>query len=566
VAPLVVGEDVFEAPTARKIELGALPQEKERLEIALKATQNQITRLQERVAEQAGGESAAILDTHLLLLEDVEMLKKVHSTMEKDQVCAEYAFYTVMLHYADQLRKISDEYIRERTADMEDVARRVVRTLRGDQTCTATADIPHILLLHELTPSAAAALDRQRVLGLITEVGSLTSHAAILARSLGIPAVIGIHDITHSVHTGRFCLLDGYCGSIIFDPTPEQLAAAKTQGEHKARLRTQMAQNNALPAITQDGYRISLAANIEFAQEIASVRANGAEGVGLYRTEFLYLGRRSLPPEEEQFQNYSHVLKCSGEHGVIIRTLDLGGDKLHDLLQGTHEESNPFLGWRGIRVCLSETEIFKTQLRAMLRASTAGHLRIMFPMISGLRELRQAKALLEECRAALLNAGIPVAPNVEVGCMIEVPSAVMVAEMLAAEVDFFSVGTNDLIQYTLAVDRGNDRVAGLYSPCHPAILRMLKATSLAARRAGIWAGVCGEMAGDITLTPLLVALDFGELSMSPVNVPSVKYAIRRLKRQDCLSMLEKALLMQEAEEIAALVCQTARDAYPELLS
>jgi phosphotransferase system enzyme I (PtsI) len=319
------------------------------------------------------------------------------------------------------------------------------------------------------------------------------------------------------------------------------------------------------PAVTSDGTRIILSANIEFAREMEHVHAVGAQGVGLYRTEFFYLNREGYPSEEEQTTNYASVAAAAGSQGVIIRTLDIGGDKLHPL-HSSLSESNPFLGWRGIRVSLSERKIFKTQLRAILRASTAGKIRIMFPMISGLAELRAARGLLEDCQLELISEHIPFDSTIEIGCMIEVPSAAIMADSLAAEVDFFSIGTNDLIQYTIAVDRGNERVADLYQPCHPALIRLLHNVAQAAHHHGIWTGICGEMAGDIRLTPLLVGLGIEELSVAPVQIPSVKYAIRKLDANHCARLVKDCLKLGESEKIYDRTREMALQFYPELLA
>jgi phosphotransferase system enzyme I (PtsI) len=560
--PLVVGADVFEAPEPVFFSESEVEGELERLEDALRATKRQIECLQEAIAEQAGPESAAIFDAHLLMVEDADLLRKVRKRITEKFESSESAFYGVMLTYVEGLRRIADEYLSERTLDMEDVARRVVRNLTGHIAHPAEKQ-PHILLVHELTPSAAAGMDRTMVLGLITEAGSQTSHGAIIARSMGIPAVVGVHDISAHFHSGADCLVDGYMGYVILQPLPETLEAYEKTKKQKAALDKHLSALHDDPAETVDGRKVILSANIEFEEEMKQVAAVGAQGVGLYRTEFFYLNRKSLPSEEEQYANYRNVAVAAGDHGVIVRTLDVGADKLHDLHRHVHE-SNPFLGWRGIRVSLSEPMLFKTQLRAILRASVHGKLRIMFPMISGISEIRAARGVLEECRRELDAEGLPYDPKMEVGCMIEIPSAAVIADILAREVDFFSIGTNDLIQYTIAVDRGNDRVADLYQPCHPAIVRLMHSVSDAARRNKIWTGVCGEMAGDISLTPLMVGLGFEELSVAAVQLPQVKYAIRKLNAAACQTMLQRVLGMGDGEKIAEIVRETALAHYPEL--
>jgi phosphoenolpyruvate-protein phosphotransferase (PTS system enzyme I) len=562
--PLVVGAGVFEAPEHLTVAPEMVKAEWERLKVGIRATKQQILLLQQKMAEVAGEDSAAIFDAHVLMLEDAELLKKCRRRIEQKFEAAEYAYYHAMQAFAMPLRQIEDEYLRERTLDMEDVAQRVVRNLLGcpEQQAAAYHE-PHILLVHELTPSSAAGMDRSRVLALITEIGSQTSHGAILARSMGIPAVVGVHDLANRFPIGTDCLVDGSHGDIFLNPDEALLVHYAAAQVKQDALQAKLCEVRDQPATTLDGQKICLGANIEFLDEIDQIAKAGAEGVGLYRTEFFYLNRKTLPTEEEQYQNYKTIAQAAAPHSVIVRTLDIGGDKLHELHR-TVEENNPFLGWRGIRVCLTEPEIFKTQLRAILRASAHGKLSIMFPMISGYSELRAAKAMLNECKSELCQAGIAFDEKLQVGCMIEIPSAAIIARQLAREVDFFSVGTNDLIQYTIAVDRGNERVADLYQPCHPAIIQLLKIVSEAARQAGIWCGVCGQMAADITLTPLLVALGFDELSASCIEVPKVKFAIRRLQAAGCRNLLTQVLKMTEPEEIHEFVREVALEHYPEL--
>ncbi|MBP7950037.1 MAG: phosphoenolpyruvate--protein phosphotransferase [Verrucomicrobiales bacterium] len=563
--PLLLGEDVFEKPDLQEIPADSVSGELLRFDEALALTREQIRGLQIQVEAEIGSKDAEIFDAHLLMLEDRTVLDEVRQRIRNRPQQAEGAFYGVMSRYIENLRKIDDDYLRERTLDFEDVARRVVRNLMG-KTHGAAHDRPHILLVHELTPSAAASMDRSKVLGLITEAGSHTSHGAIIARSMGIPAVVGLHDITTRFHSGADCLVDGYQGIFILQPSEDTVAEYEVTRRQKSALARHLGEMRDAPAITRDGRSVILSANIEFQSEMPQVTAAGAEGVGLYRTEFFYLNRRDLPGELEQAENYSRVAAAAGPQGVIIRTLDIGGDKLHHHMHRGIEESNPFLGWRGIRVSLTEQDLFKTQLRAALRASQHGRVRLMFPMISGLEELREARRVLAECQQELSAEGIPFDPAVEVGCMIEIPSAAVIADALAREVDFFSIGTNDLIQYTIAVDRGNERVADLYQPCHPAILRLMKSVADASRAAGIWTGVCGEMAGDISLTPLLIGLGFEELSVASVQLPMVKYAIRKLEAAACDQALAEVLRLTDAERIYERIREVSLEYYPELFA
>jgi phosphotransferase system enzyme I (PtsI) len=562
--PLVLGNDVFAEPPPETIDASEVAMEMQRLEDGLTATRDQLTALQALIEKQSGSEHAAIFDAHLLMLEDESLLNEVRGRIKNNPEAAAGAFWAVTSRYVNLLRNIKDEYLRERTLDIEDVARRVVRNISG-QAHLAVHDGPHILLVHELTPSAAAAMDPAKVLGLITEAGSQTSHGAILARSMGIPAVVGLHEVCSRLNTGDICLVDGYEGLVVVHPSEDTISEYEVTRRQKTALDLHLAEMRDEPAVTTDGTRIILSANIEFAREMEHVHAVGAQGVGLYRTEFFYLNGNGFPSELEQAANYAMVAAASGSQGVIIRTLDIGGDKLHPL-HSSLSESNPFLGWRGIRVSLTEHHIFKTQLRAILRASTAGKIRIMFPMISGLAELRAARGLLEDCQFELMSEQIPFDPKIEVGCMIEVPSAAIMADSLAAAVDFFSIGTNDLIQYTIAVDRGNERVAHLYQPCHPALVRLLHGVAQAAHKHGIWTGICGEMAGDIRLTPLLVGMGIEELSVAPIQLPSVKYAIRKLNHAHCARLLADCLQMGDADKISDRTKDMALQFYPELLA
>lgn len=562
--PVHLATSVFEAPETGTIDAAAVPAELDRLRAALEATRAQIKAMQDRIDAEVGTEGADILDVHLMMLEDRSLLEEVESRIRNGPQNAEEAFYGVMSAYIETLKRIGDAFLSERAVDIEDVARRVVRNLRGTDPVHPPSQ-PHILIAPELTPSETAAINREAVLGFATESGSHTSHSAILARSMGVPAVVGLPELTSRLHTGQEVLLDGYRGLLIVNPTEETLAGYDATRRRKAALDRLLREMVDLPAETPDGQRVILAANIEFEHEMKTVREWGAQGVGLYRTEFFYLNRDGLPTEDEQAENYTRVAAAAGPEGVIIRTLDIGGDKLHGFHHDGGAESNPFLGWRGIRVSLARPHILRTQLRAILRASAHGRVRIMFPMISCLHEMRSARAVLEDCKAELTAQGVPWDRNIEVGAMIEVPSAALTADILAAEADFFSIGTNDLIQYTIAVDRGNDRVAGLYQPTHPAILRLLQQVVDAARSRGIRTGVCGEMAADIQLTPLMIGLGFEELSMAAGQIPLVKYAVRRLPAARCRALVGKVLRLHDPEQIYEASRDLALEFYGELL-
>jgi phosphotransferase system enzyme I (PtsI) len=535
-----------------------------RFEAALLATREELGALRSRLEESASPGDAGIFDAHLLVLEDPTLIEGVIRGIRTEKHNAEFVFQGVSHRFIKTLSDIDDPYLRERAVDLEDVARRVIRHLLGKSGHRiAGHDRNHIIVADELTPSDTATLNRENVAGFITEKGSKTSHTAIMARSLGIPAIVGLEGICRNLENGWTILMDGYSGKIFLNPTPETLARYQKIAEEKEHIEEGLETLRESDSSTLDGRHITLAANIELPEELDDVAACGADGIGLYRTEFLYFNRITPPDEEEQYAIYRQVAERIAPRAVIIRTLDIGGDKPTECLDLGHEE-NPFLGCRAIRFCLNNPEIFKTQLRAILRAAAHGNLKIMFPMISGQEELLHAKALLAESIAELRERGVPHHPEIELGIMIEVPSAAIMADLLAREVKFFSVGTNDLLQYLMAVDRGNERIAHLHDPANPAVVRILKTVVDAAHAAGIWVGVCGELAGDIEYTPMLIGLGIDELSASAALVPRVKKAIRSLDLTACRELVEKALSGQEATEIYAGTTGLARNRYPDL--
>jgi phosphotransferase system enzyme I (PtsI) len=537
-----------------------------RFEAGLIQTRMQILEMQQRIAESIGAKDAAIFDAHLLVVEDRTLIDEVLRKLKTDLCNVEWAFQEVATRYSETLSKIDDPYLRERALDIQDVTKRVIRNLQGKAPkAFLSISEPHILVVHNLTPSDTASMSRESVLGIATDLGSRTSHAAILARSLNIPAVLGLHDITTKVDTGQHVLLDGNEGWLIVSPAPQTLARYSEIESRRAKVTAQLKELRETTSTTRDGCHIVLSANIELPGDVDAVAANGAEGIGLYRTEFLYLNRKTLPSEEEQYETYRSVAERVRPNPLIIRTFDLGGDKLAEGVADVTDELNPFLGWRAIRFCLENRHIFKAQLRAILRASAVGNIKIMFPMISGLDELRRAVAVLDECKQELRNSRAEVVERVEVGAMIEIPSAAICAGALAREVDFFSVGTNDLIQYALAVDRVNEKIAYLYEPTHPAILRLLKMVADAAHSNRIWVGVCGEMAGDVALVPLLLGLGMDELSASATLVPRVKRAVQSLTIPECRELVEDALKLNTASEILGRCLQLADNRYGDLL-
>ncbi|NBV24311.1 MAG: phosphoenolpyruvate--protein phosphotransferase [Proteobacteria bacterium] len=565
---LVLGQQRVQI-TRHEIAEADVPRELDRLEQGLLATRSQLHEIQQQVTQAMGAKDASIFEAHLLVLDDPTLLEGVTRMIADDKVTAEWAFHVVAERFAQTLEALPDDYLRERVADLRDVAGRVVNNLIGHNDAVDLTRLkePCIVIAHDLAPSITARLDKKMVLGFGTDVGGKTSHTAIMARSLRIPAVVGLQHASHELHAGQTVLLDGFNGLVILNPTDQTLFEYGQIEERQKSFDERLREIHDQPAVTLDGAQITLSANIEEAADAAEVKLAGGEGVGLFRTEFLFLNRSTLPSEEEQYQAYQQVAAALKPDPVIIRTLDLGGDKLPtivDIAQDT-AEMNPFLGWRAIRFCLQESAIFRAQLRAILRASAEGNVKIMYPMISGLEELTQSNELVEQCKAELRAAGVPFDENLEIGAMIEIPSAVMIADSLAKRVKFFSIGTNDLIQYTLAVDRLNEKIAYLYDPTHPAVLRLIKLTVEAAHRHGIWTGVCGEMASDPAMIPLLLGLGVDELSITPPLVPPIKYIIRRLKLSECKELADFALNCESSAEILtrsqALVSRAAPDLF-----
>src|SRR2546421_8861004 len=558
----VVRDDLDDVPRYH-IEPSQIGNEIARFEAALVQTRVQILEMQQKIAEAIGAKDAAIFDAHLLVVEDRTLIDEVLRRLETERCNVEWVFQEVASNYAETLSKIDDPNLRERAVDMQDVTRRIVRNLQGKAPKPVfSAAEPHILVAHNLTPSDTATMNRQLVLGIATDLGSRTSHTAIIARSLNIPAVVGLHDATEKLETGQRVLVDGYTGVVIVDPNSQTLAYYGEVELRKGLVTKELKQLRETSSTTSDGRHIVLSANIELPSDVESVAENGAEGIGLYRTEFLFVNRDSLPSEEEQYKTYREVAERVHPHPLIIRTFDLGGDKLAVGTVDVGDEMNPFLGWRAIRFCLENIDIFKTQLRAIWRASAVGNVKVMFPMISGLEELRHAKAVLEECR---LEIGEKKVGKMEIGAMIEIASAAIAADSLAREADFFSIVTNELIQYTIAVDRVNERIAHLYEPTHPAVLRLLKMIADAAHANKIWVGVCGEMARDVALIPILIGLGMDELSVGATSVPRVKMAVQSLAVPECKQLVDEVLKLQTSSEILARCLELATKRYGDLL-
>jgi len=562
---IVVLGRAYEALPERNLSQGEEAAEIGRLEQALVQTRQQLLDLQHRVAHSMGASESGIFEAHLLVLEDPVLIDEVSRAISEQNIGAESAFQQVAQRYMESLGRIEDEYLRERVADMRDVTTRVLSNLTGR---ADPSELPHlsepcIIVSYDLSPSTTAMLDRQFVLGFATDIGGRTSHTAIMARSLQIPAVVGLRDASRRLRTGQHVLLDGYHGVLVLNPTDQTLYEYGQLQQRHVDFAQKLLVIRDEAAVTLDGAHITLSANLERATDLDSVRASGAEGVGLLRTEFLYLNQETLPTEEEQYAVYRSVAEAVHPQPLVIRTLDLGGDKFLSHLQ-IPPEMNPFLGWRAIRFCLQETEVFRTQLRAILRASAVGNVKMMYPMISGLDELVQSNDLVRQYQDELRAEKIPFDADMEIGAMIEVPSAVLVADALAQHAKFFSVGTNDLIQYSLAVDRLNEKITHLYEPTHPAILRLIHMTVEAAHRNNIWVGVCGEMAGDPVLVPLLLGLGVNELSTAVGAVPEVKFLIRRLKMSEANELAQFALQCESPAEIQSRCETLAQQIAPSL--
>ena len=509
-------------------------------------------KLQLDVQRVSGRENAAIFQAQALLLKDDDILEQTAELIKREKVNAEYAWQDVMARMADEYRKLDNAYMQARAADVQDCALRVMRLLSGEAAVGICLQKHSIIVAHELTPSDVAGMDSKLVGGIVTEVGGLTSHAAILARSLGFPAVIGVGPVMHRISSFDMLAVDGFAGQVWIDPEPAVQRKIEEQRAHWLKEQEAARAVSAGPALTQDGHTISVCANIGSPAEAFRALALGAEGVGLFRTEFLFLGRDEAPTEEEQYEAYVAAAQTMQGRPVIIRTLDIGGDKSVSYLD-MPTEANPFLGERGVRFCMARSALFRTQLRALLHAASQENIRIMYPMISDVREFLDVLTFQNEVQAALKEEGIQFDEPVKTGIMIEVPAAVAMVDKLAACCDYFSIGTNDLTQYVMAADRGNSAVSGLCDSLNPAVLRMIKTTCDAATKAGIGVGMCGELAGNAKAVPLLIGLGLNDLSMNAMAVPAVKQAVRSMNRAACQRLVEKALNAVSGEEVRQLL-------------
>jgi len=529
-----------------------------RLEAALEAARGQLAAIQAKAQAETSEAEAAIFEAHAMFLDDPALLEMVQTAIDEQHLNTEAAWWDGIGSYAAEMEGMTDEYLRARAADIRDVGQRVLRLLAGQaEGDLAALGQPAIVVARDLTPSDTVRLDKKLVLGFCTAEGGPTSHTAILAKALALPAVVGLGADLLKVPGDALLLLDGDRGELIVDPddtTREDFSVRSGRAAHQAEIELAAAHE---PAITVDGRRLEVVANIGNPEDAATALRYGAEGVGLFRTEFLYLDRQTAPDEEEQVTAYNAALDVMGERPVVVRTLDVGGDKQLPYLD-LGREDNPFLGWRAIRMCLDKPDFFKIQLRALLRASPGHDLRIMFPMIATVDEVQRARSLLDAARREVIAAGHPVAGRIQTGIMVEIPAAAVLADRFVPVVDFFSIGTNDLTQYTLAAERTNPKVAHLGDPCHPAVLRQIQRVIEAAHRGGIWVGVCGEMAGDPEAAPVLLGLGLDEFSMAPGSIPRVKVILRGWSFADAARLAAQAVDLDSADEARALVRSWAK--------
>ena len=524
-----------------------------RFEEAVNQSKEELEAIKDRANVELGEDKAAIFSAHLLVLSDPELLNPIKDKINSENVNAEFALQEVANMFITMFEGMDNEYMAERASDIRDVTKRVLAHLLGVTISNPSMISEEVIIIAEdLTPSDTAQLNRNYVKGFTTDIGGRTSHSAIMARSMEIPAVVGTKTVTSDIENGVMVIVDGLDGAVIVNPSEEVLAQYRQKKEQYEAQKCEWAKLKNEKTVTSDGEHVELAANIGTPEDVKGVLENGGEAIGLYRTEFLYMGRDQLPTEEEQFESYKTVLEKMEGKPVVVRTLDIGGDKELPYLN-LPKELNPFLGFRAIRLCLEEQDIFRTQLRALLRASTYGNLKIMFPMIATLDEFRQAKAILLDEKEKLVASGTSVSDTIEIGIMVEIPSTAVLADQFAKEVDFFSIGTNDLIQYTMAADRMNERVSYLYQPYSPSILRLISMVIEAAHKEGKWAGMCGEMAGDTIAIPILLGLGLDEFSMSATSILPARTQIKKLSKSEIASFKEKILSMSTTEEVVEFV-------------
>jgi phosphotransferase system enzyme I (PtsI) len=552
------------SPPERSLSDEELEKEWSRFLEALAASKAEIQALRDRIAGQVGVDHAGILDAQLMIVDDSQLIEEIHNSLITKKKNIEWVFYQTVSRYLHILYGSGNEYLSERRADIKDVMTRVLDNLRGQKRAgLSELSRPSVVIAHDISPSDTAKMDTEMVLGMATDAGGQSSHTAIMAKALGLPAVVGLHRITDVVQEGDPVLIDGRRGTVTVHPSEETILRGEAELQRIEAYADSLSRLRALPAETRDQHRITLSANIELPAEVSSVIESGAEGVGLYRTEFIYMNRSDLPSEEEQFEAYKKVLEGVSPDPVIIRTMDLGGDKFITHLNIPFE-FNPFLGWRAIRFCLERRDIFEVQLRAILRAGVHGRLKLMYPMISSVEEVIQANSILEGVKEQLNREGIPYADDFEIGVMIEVPAAALTVDIIAKEVDFFSIGTNDLIQYTLAVERVNDKIAHLYQPYHPAVLRLGKRIVDEGHKNKIWVGICGEMAADPAMCFILLGMGLDEISASPAVVPRVKNVVRNLSYRDAAAFVDEIMQYTSPKEIESRALEVVRKLVPEV--
>lgn len=537
----------------QKIKDSQVDEEIARFYAGREAAVEQLNSIKERAYQSLGEEKAAIFEGHLMILEDEELEEEIIDYLRSNHVNAAVAANVVIDQQVAILSEIDDEYLKERAGDIRDIGNRLIKNILGMHIVDlGEINEEAILVAYDLTPSETAQLNLDKVLGFVTDIGGRTSHTSIMARSLELPAIVGTNNVTELVNTGDFLILDALNNVVYVNPSQEDILRLKALQAKLADEKAELAKLKDLPALTLDGHRVDVVANIGTIRDIEGADRNGAEGVGLYRTEFLFMDRDQLPTEEEQFIAYKDVVEAMNGNLVILRTMDIGGDKELPYLD-LPKEMNPFLGWRAIRIALDRREILNAQLRAVLRASAYGRLAVMFPMIISVEEIRELKSVIEELKVELRNEGKAFDENIQIGVMVETPSAAVNAKFLAKEVDFFSIGTNDLTQYTLAVDRGNELISHLYNPMSPSVLSLIKQVIDASHAEGKWTGMCGELAGDERATVLLLGMGLDEFSMSAISVPRIKKLIRNVNYQDAKLLAEKALQQPTAAEIERLV-------------
>ncbi|MGD2278807.1 MAG: phosphoenolpyruvate--protein phosphotransferase [Candidatus Omnitrophota bacterium] len=552
------------SPPVHSISEKEIPSEIDRFKRVLVKTKKEIIAIEKKISKEVGVEHGKIFSAHLLVLEDSVLVQEVISRLKRKKKNIEAIFADVLNKYVNALSEARDEYLRDRIADITDVGKRILRNLIGaEERSMDELQEKSIVIAYDLSPSDTAMMHKGRVIGFATDIGGRTSHTAIMAKSLEIPAVVGLEKVTDMIQSGDRVILDGIHGVVIINPTKNFLAKYQKEKKKYEHLEHELIQVRTLPSETPDGKRVTIAGNIELPEDVASVISHGGEGIGLYRTEYFYMNRRDIPSEEEQFNAYKSVAARIKPRYVTIRTLDLGGDKFLSQLE-IPKEMNPFLGWRAIRFCLARPDIFKAQLRAILRASVFGNIKMMYPMISGIAELRQANAILEEVKIELKKKKIPFNEKIPVGVMIEVPSAAITSDKLAKEADFFSIGTNDLIQYSLAVDRVNEKIAYLYEPSHPAVLELIKTVIDNGHRNNIEVALCGEMAGDVYLTVILLGLGLDEFSTSPIAVPEVRKVVRSVKYSEAKAIAEKAMAFTTGKEVQEFCREKLKELVPEI--